>query len=69
MSAPNEGRQSPEPEQQSDKQVNMPASNPNKQGQAPHEDHPADASADKLKNLEINPKHILDDKAEGKSGK
>jgi hypothetical protein len=53
MSAPNEGRQSPEPEQQTGAQQQDPPSKPNqgvKQGSDDKET---------LKNLESNPEHIL----------
>ena len=59
MSAPNQGRQSPEPEQQSGKQLHEPvAGNPNKQGAESASDK---TSSEALKNLESNPKHVLED--------
>lgn len=68
MSAPQQGRQSPEPEQQSGKQVNSPpASNPNNQGQANYDAEPAEKSKDQLKNLDSNPKHILEEQAKEKT--
>lgn len=70
MSAPNAGRQSPDPETQTGKQQQAPpASDPNKQGQAPSDDHPADASKDQLKGLESNPKHALQDASDAKVSK
>ena len=70
MSAPNQGRQSPDPERQTNKQQQAPpASDPNKQGMVEHDKEPADASKDQLKNLESNPKHILQDEADKKVAK
>ena len=70
MSAPNAGRQSPEPETQGGQQGGAPVSdNPNKQGQAKSESAPADESKDTLKGLESNPKHILEDEANKKTSK
>lgn len=64
-----QGRQSPDPEKQTGRQVDAPASNPNDQGQAPHDDHPKDASKESLKGLESNPKHVLTEEADQKVGK
>ncbi|KAK3050796.1 hypothetical protein LTR09_007872 [Extremus antarcticus] len=64
-----QGRQSPDPENQTGKQQQAPpASDPNKQGQEP-EGGAADSSKDDLKNLESNPTHILQKEAEKKTGK
>jgi len=68
MSAPNAGRQSPEPETQSHAQVGQTAE-PNQQGAAPSEDHAADASKEQLKGLESNPKGPLEDAAAKKTEK
>ncbi|TKA71572.1 hypothetical protein B0A55_07676 [Friedmanniomyces simplex] len=70
MSAPNAGRQSPEPEQQSGKQQSdVPASNVNEQGQAASNEAPAEESKDTLKNLESNPKGVLEDASKAKTSK
>lgn len=63
MSAPNQGRQSPEPERQSDSQQAPMAGNPNDQGQAKSAEEPKESSNEMLKNLESNPKHTLEDAA------
>ena len=69
MSAPNAGRQSPDPETQTGSQKAPPASDPNEQGQADHDSEPAEQSKDKLKDLESNPEHILAGEAEKKTSK
>lgn len=70
MSAPNEGRQSPDPERQSgQQQSHPPASDPNKQGVAESNEQPAEQSKEALKNLESNPKHVLQDEADKKVSK
>lgn len=69
MSAPNAGRQSPEPAKQTSAQQAAPASDPNRQGQADYDKQPAEQSKQELKNLESNPKHVLADEAEKKSEK
>ncbi|KAK6395564.1 hypothetical protein LTR65_010582 [Meristemomyces frigidus] len=70
MSAPNAGRQSPEPETQSDRQINEPpATNVNDQGQAPSGSHEAEGGKDQLAGLSSNPKGPLDDAAEEKTKK
>jgi hypothetical protein len=70
MSAPQASRQSPEPEQQSNKQqAQPPASAPNDQNQAKSKDAPADDSSKTLENLESNPKHVLQDSADSKVDK
>ncbi|KAK4620021.1 hypothetical protein CLAFUW4_11362 [Fulvia fulva] len=68
MSAPNQGRQSPEPGQQKDSQIRAPATDVNHQGQEPKEGA-ADASKDQLKNLGSNPGGPLDKAAEEKTSK
>jgi len=68
MSAPNAGRQSPEPETQSHGQVGKTAE-PNDQGAAPSSDHAKDASVKQLAGLESNPKGPLDDEADKKTSK
>lgn len=68
MSAPNAGRQSPDPERQSHSQQST-ATKPNDQGQADSNEQPAEQSKDKLKDLESNPKHVLAEEAEKKSAK
>ena len=70
MSAPNEGRQSPDPERQTGaQQQEPPATDPNKQGQAASDSEPADKSKEQLKGLESNPKHPLKDEADAKVSK
>ena len=66
--APNAGRQSPEPERQTKSQQGKQATDVNEQGMASSNEAPADASADKLESLDSNPKHVLQDASEGKSG-
>lgn len=62
MSAPNQGRQSPDPKDQSGKQgANPPAANPNQQGGEPQDSNAADVSKDQLKGLESNPTNKLDE--------
>ena len=68
MSAPNAGRQSPEPEKQSDGQVGAPESG--KIDAAPSETHAKDASEDHKQNaLESNPTGPLEDAAHEKVSK
>lgn len=68
MSAPQQGRQSPDPKNQSGKQGGDPtASNPNKQGQASHDTEPEEKSNDSLKDLESNPKHTMEEHAKEKT--
>ncbi|KAK0782205.1 hypothetical protein LTR91_017039 [Friedmanniomyces endolithicus] len=70
MSAPNAGRQSPDPERaQGKQQSDTPASDVNDQGQAASKDAPAEESKETLKNLESNPKPILEDAAKEKTSK
>ncbi|EMC93079.1 hypothetical protein BAUCODRAFT_77338 [Baudoinia panamericana UAMH 10762] len=66
MSAPNAGRQSPDPERQSKSQLHEPtASNPNDQAKEVTQDQNKEA----LKSLESNPKGPLEDFAEEKTKK
>lgn len=67
--APNAGRQSPDPERQTGtQQQKPPATDVNEQGQASSDKAPKDESADQLKSLDSNPKHVLADASETKSG-
>ena len=63
MSAPNQGRQSPEPERQSGAQTGATANNPNDQGVAGSAEETKESSEGSLKNLGSNPKGAMDDKA------
>lgn len=63
MSAPNQGRQSPDPERQSGAQAGSTANNPNDQGVASSAEQTKEQSQDQLKNLSSNPKGPLEDKA------
>lgn len=65
MSAPEQGRQSPEPEKQSDSQQQPIAADPNKGGIGVGVD---DRSNDTSK-LESNPKHPLEEHAKEKTSK
>lgn len=68
MSAPNAGRQSPEPETQSHEQVSAPESG--KIDAAPTETHSKDASEDHKQNtLSSNPKGPMEDAAHEKISK
>ena len=69
MSAPNAGRQSPEPEQQSDAQQGTMATNANDQGGAPSQEHAKDASDDQKSKLASNPTHPLAKHAEETTSK
>ena len=69
MSAPEAGRQSPDPEHQSNAQVGSTASNPNDQGGAPEKGNSQDASNDHKKGLSSNPTGPLDKKAEESTSK
>jgi len=70
MSAPNQGRQSPDPErQQGRQQQEPPALNPNDQGAAPSKDYAKEASNNQLGDLESNPEHPLKKHAEEKTSK
>ncbi|KAF2818968.1 hypothetical protein CC86DRAFT_375398 [Ophiobolus disseminans] len=63
MSAPNAGRQSPEPEKQSDAQAGQTTSNVNDQGGAP-EKGAEKVSDDTKSGLSSNPEHPLAKHAE-----
>jgi hypothetical protein len=68
MSAPNAGRQSPEPEKQSDAQTGQTSSNVNDQGGAPSQG--AEKSSDNTKSgLSSNPEHPLAKHAEETTSK
>lgn len=69
MSAPNAGRQSPEPQRQTGAQQKDAQAAPNDQGGAPHGTNAGDASKDQLKGLESNPKGVLEDEAAKKTSK
>ncbi|KAK1035167.1 hypothetical protein LTR33_016504, partial [Friedmanniomyces endolithicus] len=61
---------SPDPERaQGKQQSDTPASDVNDQGQAASKDAPAEESKETLKNLESNPKPILEDAAKEKTSK
>ena len=69
MSAPNAGRQSPEPEQQSGaQQSDVPASNVNDQGAAP-EQGTKQANEDQKAGLSSNPTHVLEKHADETTSK
>lgn len=68
MSAPNAGRQSPEPEKQSVGQSGTTASNPNDQGAGPSEGS-KQASENQLSGLSSNPGGPLDQAAKDKTSK
>lgn len=69
MSAPNQGRQSPDPERQTGSQQQAPsASNPNDQNQGPGQ-KTAEHSQAQLDNLSSNPKGPLDEAAKEKVSK
>ncbi|KAF2086739.1 hypothetical protein K490DRAFT_66522 [Saccharata proteae CBS 121410] len=68
MSAPNAGRQSPEPSRQSDKQQQGAQAAPNDQGAEPQGGAQA-ASDEQKKNLASNPTHVLEKAAEEKTSK
>ncbi|KAM3421578.1 hypothetical protein BST61_g1965 [Cercospora zeina] len=68
MSAPNQGRQSPEPERQTGaQQKDVPASDVNNQGKNQPGQQAAEQSKDQLKNLGSNPGGPLDKAAEEKT--
>jgi hypothetical protein len=68
MSAPNAGRQSPEPERQSEAQSGQTSDNVNKQGGAPEEG--AEKASDNTKDaLSSNPSHPLEKHAEETTSK
>ncbi|EGP89651.1 uncharacterized protein MYCGRDRAFT_79738 [Zymoseptoria tritici IPO323] len=69
MSAPNQGRQSPEPERQSDSQTGTQASQPNDQNAGPGGAKPAEQSKETLEKLGSNPGGPLDEEAKKKTAK
>lgn len=71
MSAPHQGRQSPEPEKQSKSQVGTQGSgNANDQGAARSKDHAGDESErQKTDSLSSNPGGVLDKVADDKTAK
>ena len=69
MSAPNAGRQSPEPEAQTDAQQKTLASDVNEQGGAPTHGNAKEASDDQKAGLESNPTHPLQKFADEKTSK
>ena len=68
MSAPNPGRQSPEPEKQTGAQQGVPASNVNDQGGAPSQGT-KQANEDSKGGLSSNPTHPLEKHAEETTSK
>ncbi|KAF2760986.1 hypothetical protein EJ05DRAFT_497557 [Pseudovirgaria hyperparasitica] len=69
MSAPNQGRQSPDPENQTSDQAGTQAK-PNDQGGAPAGSNDSKDASDKTKSgLESNPTHILEKAAQDKTAK
>lgn len=68
MSAPNQGRQSPEPARQAESQAGTQAPNPNDQNAGPGQ-KTGEQSKSTLENLSSNPKGPLDDEAEKKTAK
>ena len=69
LSAPNQGRQSPEPERQNANQKEAPATGDHVQGQAPEGTTEADGGASQLDELTSNPKGPLEDAAAAKTSK
>ncbi|KAF1959695.1 hypothetical protein CC80DRAFT_489801 [Byssothecium circinans] len=69
MSAPNAGRQSPDPENQSSGQSGATTTNINKQGGAPSQEHAKEASDNQKAGLSSNPTHPLEKHAEEKTSK
>ncbi|PVH98687.1 hypothetical protein DM02DRAFT_643461 [Periconia macrospinosa] len=69
MSAPNAGRQSPEPSDQSGKQTGATTTNINQQGGAPSQEHAKEASDEQKSGLSSNPTHPLEKYAEEKTSK
>lgn len=68
MSAPNPGRQSPDPERQSGAQAGQTTDNVNKQGAGPQEG--AEKASDKTKEaLSSNPEHPLKEHSEQTTSK
>ncbi|KAF2107941.1 hypothetical protein BDV96DRAFT_292255 [Lophiotrema nucula] len=69
MSAPNAGRQSPEPENQSEGQSGTMAGKPNDQGAGPTDSNAQVESNDQKSKLASNPTHPLEKFAEEKTSK
>lgn len=69
MSAPQPGRQSPDPERQSDAQAGQTSDNVNKQGGAPSEGNAQEVSDDQKSGLSSNPSHPLAKHAEETTSK
>ena len=69
MSAPNAGRQSPEPERQTGAQQQDAQSKPNELSGAPSMEHAKEASDDQKAKLSSNPTHPLEKYAEEKTSK
>ncbi|KAF2687372.1 hypothetical protein K458DRAFT_415626 [Lentithecium fluviatile CBS 122367] len=69
MSAPNAGRQSPDPEHQSGAQSGVTASNVNDQGGAPSQGDSKENSDNTKGGLSSNPVHPLEKHAEEKTSK
>lgn len=68
MSAPQQGRQSPDPERQSEAQAGQPASNVNQQGGGPEQG--SEKASDEAKSgLSSNPEHPLAKHAEETTSK
>jgi hypothetical protein len=65
MSAPNAGRQSPEPEQQSGAQTGATTES----GQIDESSHKDEGKDDQTSGLESNPKHPLEEAAKEKTSK
>jgi len=68
MSAPNQGRQSPDPENQTGAQQQDPPSQSGG-GKLDSSQGKNEGKEDQTANLESNPKHILQDSAETKTAK
>ena len=69
MSAPQQGRQSPEPERQSDAQQGKMSDNVNEQGGAPSQEHAKEASDEHKSSLSSNPEHPLAEHAKETTSK
>ncbi|ORY17808.1 hypothetical protein BCR34DRAFT_529929 [Clohesyomyces aquaticus] len=70
MSAPNTGRQSPEPEHQTHDQSGSMTSKANEQGGAPSKTQNAQQNSDDTKDgLPSNPEHVLAEHAESTTSK
>ncbi|KAK5070005.1 hypothetical protein LTS08_001301 [Lithohypha guttulata] len=68
MSAPNQGRQSPEPERQSDDQLQAHPGQPGS-GKLDNSKAKNEGKDDQLSGLESNPKHPLEDHAKEATSK